>query len=49
MDVTVGRVLFTEEQIREVRKRVESGEKRSDVALAFGVSRQTVYNLVASE
>ena len=40
---------LTEEQMKEVRKRVESGEKRSDVALAFGVSRQTVYNLVASE
>jgi DNA invertase Pin-like site-specific DNA recombinase len=40
---------LSEEQIKEVRKRVESGEKRSDVALAFGVSRQTVYNLVASE
>jgi DNA invertase Pin-like site-specific DNA recombinase len=38
---------LTEEQMKEVRKRVESGEKRSDVALAFGVSRQTVYNLVA--
>ena len=40
---------LSEEQIKEVTKRVESGEKRSDVALAFGVSRQTVYNLVASE
>ena len=40
---------LSEEQMKEVRKRVESGEKRSDVALAFGVSRQTVYNLVASE
>ena len=37
---------LTEDQIQEVRKRVESGEKRSDVAVAFGVSRQTVYNLV---
>ena len=40
---------LSEEQIKEVRKRVESGEKRSDVAVAFGVSRQTVYNLVASD
>ena len=40
---------LTEEQIQEVRKRVQAGEKRSDVALAFGVSRQTVYNLVAFE
>lgn len=37
---------LSEEQIKEVKRRVESGEKRSDVALAFGVSRQTVYNLV---
>ena len=37
---------LSEEQIQEVKRRVESGEKRSDVALAFGVSRQTVYNLV---
>ena len=40
---------LTEEQMNEVRRRVEAGEKRSDVAVAFGVSRQTVYNLVASE
>jgi DNA invertase Pin-like site-specific DNA recombinase len=37
---------LTEDQIQEVRKRVESGEKRSEVAAAYGVSRQTVYNLV---
>ena len=37
---------LTEEQIKEVQRRVKAGEKRSDVALAFGVSRQTVYNLV---
>ena len=37
---------LSEEQIKEVKRRVESGEKRADVALAFGVSRQTVYNLV---
>ena len=40
---------LTEEQMKEVKRRVADGEKRSDVALAFGVSRQTVYNLVASE
>jgi DNA invertase Pin-like site-specific DNA recombinase len=38
---------LTEEQMKEVKRRVADGEKRSDVALAFGVSRQTVYNLVA--
>jgi DNA invertase Pin-like site-specific DNA recombinase len=40
---------LSEEQMNEVRRRVEAGEKRSDVAVAFGVSRQTVHNLVASE
>jgi DNA invertase Pin-like site-specific DNA recombinase len=40
---------LTDEQIEEVKRRVEDGEKRADVALAYGVSRQTVYNLVASE
>ena len=40
---------LSEEQIKEVQRRVKAGEKRSDVAVAFGVSRQTVYNLVASE
>ena len=38
---------LSEEQIEEVKRRVEAGEKRADVALAYGVSRQTVYNLVA--
>lgn len=38
---------LTEEQIKEVQRRVADGEKRSDLAVAFGVSRQTVYNLVA--
>jgi len=38
---------LTDEQIEEVKRRVEAGEKRTDVALAYGVSRQTVYNLVA--
>jgi DNA invertase Pin-like site-specific DNA recombinase len=37
---------LSEEQMNEVRRRVEAGEKRSEVAVAFGVSRQTVYNLV---
>ena len=37
---------LSEEQIKQVRQRVEAGEKRADVAAAFGVSRQTVYNLV---
>ena len=37
---------LTEEQIKQVKDRVEAGEKKADVADAFGVSRQTVYNLV---
>jgi DNA invertase Pin-like site-specific DNA recombinase len=40
---------LSEEQTIEVKRRVEAGEKRSDLAVAYGVSRQTVYNLVASE
>ena len=40
---------LSEEQIKQVKRRVEAGEKRADVAAAFGVSRQTVYNLVAAE
>ena len=40
---------LTEDQIKEVKRRVEAGEKRADVAVAYGVSRQTVYNLVAAE
>ena len=40
---------LTDEQIKQVKKRVADGEKRAEVAVAFGVSRQTVYNLVASE
>jgi DNA invertase Pin-like site-specific DNA recombinase len=38
---------LSEEQIKEVKRRVADGEKRADVAVAFKVSRQTVYNLVA--
>jgi DNA invertase Pin-like site-specific DNA recombinase len=37
---------LTEEQINQVRQRVKDGEKKADVAVAYGVSRQTVYNLV---
>jgi DNA invertase Pin-like site-specific DNA recombinase len=40
---------LSEEQIEEVKRRVEAGEKKADVAVAFRVSRQTVYNLVTSE
>jgi len=37
---------LTEEQIIEVRRRLAAGGNKSDIARAFGVSRQTVYNLV---
>ena len=37
---------LTEEQILEVKQRLAAGGNKSDIARAFGVSRQTVYNLV---
>lgn len=37
---------LTEEQILEVRQRVEAGEHRTNIAKSLGVSRQTIYNLV---
>jgi DNA invertase Pin-like site-specific DNA recombinase len=40
---------LTEEQILEVRQRVEAGENRTEIAKSLGVSRQTVYNLAPSK
>jgi DNA invertase Pin-like site-specific DNA recombinase len=37
---------LTEEQILEVRERLVAGETKAEISRAFGVSRQTVYNLV---
>ena len=40
---------LTEEQILEVRQRVEAGEHRTNIAKSLGVSRQTIYNLVPAQ
>ena len=37
---------LTEEQMIEVKQRLAAGETKAEVARAYGVSRQTVYNLV---
>jgi DNA invertase Pin-like site-specific DNA recombinase len=37
---------LTEEQMIEVRQRLAAGETKAEISRAFGVSRQTVYNLV---
>lgn len=37
---------LSEEQMNEVKDRLAAGETKADVARAFGVSRQTVYNLM---
>jgi DNA invertase Pin-like site-specific DNA recombinase len=39
---------LTEEQIEEVKRSVNAGENRTEIAKSLGVSRQTVYNLVPS-
>ncbi len=38
---------LTDEQIKEVKQRVEDGEARATVAKEYGVSRQTVYVLTS--
>jgi DNA invertase Pin-like site-specific DNA recombinase len=38
---------LTEEQMIEVKQRLAAGETKAEISRAFGVSRQTVYNLVA--
>ena len=38
---------LTDEQAREVVARVEGGEDKTAIARAFGISRATVYNVVA--
>ena len=37
---------LTEQQILEVKQRLAAGETKAEISRAFGVSRQTVYNLV---
>jgi DNA invertase Pin-like site-specific DNA recombinase len=38
---------LTEEQMIEVKQRLAAGDTKAEISRAFGVSRQTVYNLVA--
>lgn len=40
---------LSEEQIQEVRKRVEGGEHRTSIAKSMKVSRQTIYNLAPAK
>ena len=40
---------LSEEQIQEVRKRVEAGEHRTSIAKSMKVSRQTIYNLAPAK
>ena len=35
---------LTEEQLAEIRERLDSGEQKKALALEYGVSRQTLYN-----
>ncbi|WP_449757783.1 recombinase family protein [Endozoicomonas euniceicola] len=35
---------LTEEQLAEIRERLDSGEEKKALALEYGVSRQTLYN-----
>jgi DNA invertase Pin-like site-specific DNA recombinase len=35
------------EQVKEIRRRVQAGEQKARLALAFGVSRQTLYTALA--
>ena len=40
---------LSEEQMQEVRKRVEAGEHRTSIAKSMKVSRQTIYNLAPAK
>ena len=37
---------LSEEQMNEVKERLAAGDTKTDIAVAFGISRQTVYNLM---
>ena len=39
---------LTEEQLAEIRERLDSGEQKKALALEYEVSRQTLYNALAS-
>jgi DNA invertase Pin-like site-specific DNA recombinase len=40
---------LTLEQVKEIRRRVEAGEQKAGLAVAFGVSRQTLYTAIADK
>ena len=39
---------LTEEQLAEIRERLDSGEQKKALALEYGVSRQTLYNALTA-
>jgi DNA invertase Pin-like site-specific DNA recombinase len=39
---------MTETQVRTIRDRAAAGENKSALAREFGITRQTIYNLVAA-
>lgn len=41
-----GMAVLSDEQVREIRRRHEAGERQVDLARMFGASKQTVWDLV---
>ncbi len=39
---------LTAEQVKEIRKRVAAGDKKTALALEYGVSRQTLYTAIGA-
>lgn len=42
-----GRAILDEHKVRQIRQRSEQGEKRSDLALEYGVSKATIQHIVS--
>ncbi|OED47313.1 transposase [Endozoicomonas sp. (ex Bugula neritina AB1)] len=40
---------LTTEQVSELKKRLNAGEQKKALAVEYGISRQTLYNLLAAE
>lgn len=40
---------LTDEQVAEIRERIDSGEQKKILALEYGVSRQTLYNSLSGD
>ena len=40
---------LTEEQVAEVKKRLDAGEQKKTLALEFKISRQTLYNILTAK